>query len=130
MKNKIFAGVFVAVLLLSALSIVYVPTGNAESQSPQSIDLGDEKPFPIDGTPGLEGKMVSWAQPDIGNTWTVIVSDDYLGGFYYQDFECVLQGVSCNIWVGLNDTVWSGYTEGDGYPAGSRLEPFLSHSRR
>ncbi len=34
--------------------------------------------------------------------------DDFLGGFYYQDFISVLNGTHCNIWVGLNDTVWTG----------------------
>jgi hypothetical protein len=108
MKTKIFGVVFIAVLLISAIGAFYVPTGNATSQAPiiNVDDLG-----PLDGTPKLENVVCSWAQPDTGNTWTVVVYDDYYGGFYYQDFECVLQGAKCNIWVGLNNTNWNGYTD-------------------
>ena len=106
MKRRIFAAVFIAILMLSTVGIS-MPTSNA-SLPPTTVE---NDPYPIFDMPGLESKTVSWAQPDTENTWTVIVSDDYLGGFYYQDFECVLQGVTCNIWVGLNDTVWTGYTD-------------------
>jgi hypothetical protein len=108
MKTKIFGAVFIAILLLSALGTVYMPTGNATVQSPR---VGGNDPEPIDGTPSLEGVVCSWAQPDTGNTWTVVVFDDYYGGFYSQDFECVLEGVQCNIWVGLNYTDWDGFTD-------------------
>jgi hypothetical protein len=107
MKTKIFAVVFIAVLMLSTLS-AYMPTANANTLPPTA----DNDPYPINDMRGLESKTVSWAQPDTGNAWTVIVSDDYFGGFYYQDFECVLQGVTCNIWVGLSPDVWTGgYTD-------------------
>jgi len=108
MKTKIFGAVFIAVLLFSALGTVYMPTSNASAQSPR---VGGTDPEPMDGTPRLEGVVCSWAQPDTGNTWTVVVFDDYYGGFYDQDFECVLQGVQCNIWIGLNDTDWDGYMD-------------------
>ena len=66
----------------------------------------------IDGTSFLEGVTMIDAIPDTGNTWTVPVSDDYYGITYYQDFECVLEGVHANIWIGLNDDVWDGgYTD-------------------
>jgi hypothetical protein len=107
MKTKIFAVVFIAVLMLSTLS-AYMPTSKANTLPPTA----DNDPYPINDMPGLETKTVPWAQPDTGNTWTVIVSDDYFGGFYYQDFECVLEGVSSNIWVGLSPDVWTGgYTD-------------------
>ena len=110
MKTKIFAVAFIAVLLLSTLGAIYMPTSNANT-APQFV--GGNEPEPIDGTPNLEGiMMVEGAQPDTGNTWYVWVSDDYLGGFYNQSFECALEGVHCNIWVGLNDTDWSGYEDG------------------
>jgi hypothetical protein len=109
MKTKIFGAIFIAVLLLSALGTVFVPKGNASTQAPR---MNVDELEPIDGTPSLEGVVCSWAQPDTGNTWTVIVFDDYYGGFYPQDFECVLQGVQCNIWVGLSPDVWTGgYTD-------------------
>ncbi|MHA2282301.1 MAG: hypothetical protein ACXAC5_15770 [Promethearchaeota archaeon] len=62
----------------------------------------------IDGTPRLEGLTFEGVQPDTGNPWVVPVSDDYWGGFYLQTFECVLQGEYANIWIGLNDSVWTG----------------------
>ena len=104
MKIKIFAVAFTAVLLLSTLGAIYMPTSNANTVPPQT---SDNEPYPIYDMPGLEAKTVSWAQPDTGNTWTVIVSDD-TGGFYHQDFERVYEGESCNIWIGLNDTDWDG----------------------
>ena len=108
MKTKIFGAVFITVLLFSVLGTVYVPTGNASAQAPR---VGGNDPEPMDGTPNLEGVVCSWAQPDTGNTWTVIAYDDYYGGFYPQDFECVLEGVQCNIWIGLNYTDWDGYMD-------------------
>jgi hypothetical protein len=100
--KKLFAAVFVAVLLLGTLGAAYLPTSSA-SLPPSTAD---NDPYPIYDMPGLEAKTVSWAQPDTGNTWTVIVSDDYLGGFYYQGFDLVLEGVTCNIWVGLSPDQW------------------------
>ena len=106
MKTKLFAIVITAVFLAAL-----IPMNLASGSTTTPLSFDDE-PQPIDGTPGLEGKIVEWAQPDTGNTWTVIVSDDYYGGFYYQDFELVLQGVTCNIWVGLSPDVWTGgYTD-------------------
>jgi hypothetical protein len=105
MKTKIFAIVFIAVLLLGALGAIYVPTAKS-SVPPQPV--GDNEPYAIDGTPQLEGMTVSWAQPDTGNTWTVIVYNYYLGGFYYLNFDCIVQGATCNVWVGLSPKVWTG----------------------
>ena len=66
----------------------------------------------IDGTPRLEGIAPDGFKPDTGNSWEVPVSDDYMGGFYIQSFDCVLKGVYANIWIGMNDTVWAGgYTD-------------------
>lgn len=67
----------------------------------------------IDATSFYQFAVAVGAQPDTGNQWTVSVIDDFWGGFYYQDFECVLEGVHGNIWIGLNDTVWPGNTVAD-----------------
>jgi hypothetical protein len=72
---------------------------------PKGADWGLEG---IDGTPRLEGLIAEGIPPDDGNSWVVPVSDDYLGGFYTQSFECILKGEHANIWIGLNDSVWTG----------------------
>lgn len=98
--KKLVSMLLIAVFLTSLIATI--PT--ASSTTPiQTL----QEPEPMDGSPQLENVIVPWAQPDAGNTWTVLVSDDYYGGFYYQDFECVLQGVTCNIWIGLSPDVWS-----------------------
>lgn len=100
------------IVALFLISLVAIP--NAVSTStPSGLTLEyDDYPAPIDGTSKLEKVMVvEGAQPDTGNPWTVLVFDDYYGGFYGQDFICVLTGVECNIWIGLNDTDWSGYQD-------------------
>ena len=106
--KKLVCVMLIAVFLASLIAIP-----NATSSStPSRLHLEyDDYPRPIDGSPRLENVIVEGAQPDTGNPWTVIVSDDYYGGFYYQDFECVWQGVESNIWIGLNDTDWSGYQD-------------------
>jgi len=105
MKTKILALAIVAIFLVSALGAYSFPTSNAS----ESGYISDQEVEPLDGTPKLENIMfVPGAQPDTGNTWYVWASDDYLGGFYNQSFECVLQSAYCNIWIGLNDTVWTG----------------------
>lgn len=76
----------------------------------------------IDGTSRFESLTFEGIEVDTGNTWTVAVIDDYYGGFYYQDFECILEGDHANIWIGLNPDVWT-----DGYqdyydPKGSGFE--------
>jgi hypothetical protein len=76
--------------------------------------LSNDEPPGYDASPFLEGAVAVGAvgNPHPHSPWTVVVLDDYLGGFYYQDFTSVLNGTHCNIWVGLNDTVWTGgYTD-------------------
>jgi len=101
--KKLLATIMVVVFLASL-----VPMNMTSAATVHSQRLFSDEPEPIDCTSRLEGKIVEWAQPDTGNTWTVVVFDDYYGGFYYQDFECVLEGVQCNIWVGLSPDVWTG----------------------
>jgi len=120
MKKKIFAVLIAAFLLLSIFSLVYVPTVTSAGhpyyevskpkppKSTHSPLVLDDDPMAIDGTPHLETVTIEGVEPDTGNTWTVPVSDDYYGGMYRQDFVCVLSGVHANIWIGLNDTVWTG----------------------
>jgi hypothetical protein len=62
----------------------------------------------IDGTPRYQNIIAVGAQPDTGNPWTIPVIDEYWGGWYHLEFECVLEGEQSNIWIGLSDDVWSG----------------------
>jgi hypothetical protein len=76
--------------------------------------LSNDEVSGYDASPFLEGAVPvgAVAYPHPHSPWTVVCLDDYLGGFYYQDFEQVLSGAHCNIWIGLNDTVWTGgYTD-------------------
>ena len=63
----------------------------------------------ISGTPRFDNeaylRKYKGMKPDTGNPWTIIVSDDYLGVEYPQDFDLILEGVHGRIWVGLNDSI-------------------------
>ena len=119
--KRIFGVLAIALLLLSMFSIAYVPLAKGTAtpsygalsaslpKQKERTDLKDSLDIEgIDGSSRYVGIMAIGAQPDTGNTWTVSVIDDLYGGWYYQDFECVLEGVHGNIWIGLNDTVWPG----------------------
>jgi len=101
-------------------SIAYIPSTKATAtpsygalsapllrDKSQTLERGSDIEG-VDGTSRYVGIAAIDAQPDTGNTWTVPLIDDYYGGWYYQDFECVLKGTYGNIWIGLNDTVWPG----------------------
>jgi hypothetical protein len=102
--KKLVSMLLIAVFLASLIAI----PNAVSSTTPSRPTLGYDEPEPIYDIPGLEGKIVEDAQPDTGNPWTVIAFDDYYGGFYYQDFECVLNGTQCNIWIGLSPDIWAG----------------------
>ena len=94
--KKLVSMLLVAVFLASLLVI---PNAISSNTPPRLAVEYNDYPEPIDGSPRLENVIVEGAQPDTGNPWSVIVFDDYYGGFYTQDFECVLEGVKCNIWI-------------------------------
>ena len=123
--KKLLAVIIVAVFLASLIPMnttsvkgATKPSYGALSaplpkQKTRSISVSSSDIEGIDGTSRYVGIEAIGAQPDTGNTWTVPIIDDYYGGFYMQDFECVLHGTYANIWIGLNDTVWPGNTEAD-----------------
>jgi Immune inhibitor A-like, MAM domain len=43
--------------------------------------------------------------------WVVEVSDDFQGGVYPLDFQLFASGIHCNIWVGLSNVDFEGYTD-------------------
>ena len=69
------------------------------------IGLGEDIPG-IDGSSFMEAAVADEIIPILTphSPWTVAVSDDYLGGFYPLDFQQVVSGVHCNIWIGLDTT--------------------------
>jgi hypothetical protein len=97
---------FICVAGYTMISFVKGENGINKSDLEKELSIKDYNG--IDGTPNFEGLTFEGIKVDTGNTWTVAVLDDYLGGFYYQDFECILSGEHANIWVGVNDTVYSG----------------------
>ena len=76
----------------------------------------------IDGTSSLKGKIPytssSIDSSGVAESWNVTVSDDFTGEMYEQEFNMVLEGEKCNIWIGLNPEVHDGgfqdeYVPGD-----------------
>jgi len=64
----------------------------------------------LDGSAFMEVAVANGIVPELTphSPWNVAVSDDYMGGFYYLDFQQVLSGTHCNIWVGLAPDEWTG----------------------
>ena len=122
--KKLLATIIVAMFLVSIIPMTTVSASKPAIAGPiiglthlkqgnYPLLSGDE-PSGYDASPFLENAVPvgAVAYPHPHSPWTVAVLDDYLGGFYYQDFISVLNGTHCNIWVGLNDTVWTGgYTD-------------------
>jgi len=116
--KKLFALVFVVLLLVSVMplnttSASTTPTNGAiKGISHPKIT----RPSDLEEIPGLDASsFLEFAEaPSIvpmltpQSPWLVAVLDDYYGGFYYLDFQQVLSGVHCNIWVGLAPDVWTG----------------------
>lgn len=115
--KKLLALLLIATFLISLFvllpsTVESVSTPKAKSNGRPTFRSSSNELMGMDGTTRFEALIMEGAQPDTGNTWTIPVSDDYYEITYYQDFECVLQGVHGNIWIGLNDTIWDGgYTD-------------------
>jgi hypothetical protein len=115
--KKLLALIIVAVFLASLVPMnnTSASTTNAikgikhPSAGSFAIGLGDDIPG-IDGSSFMEVAVADEIVPMLTphSPWEVAVSDDYNSTFYTLDFQQVLSGVHCNIWVGLNDTVWTG----------------------
>jgi len=115
--KKLLAMIFVAVFLASL-----IPMNNASASTTGPIKgikhpaagtfpigLGDDIPA-IDGSSFMETAVADEIIPMLTpqSPWTVAVSDDYNNTFYDLDFQQVVSGVHCNIWVGLSLDVWTG----------------------
>ena len=106
MRKKLLALLVVfAFISVSSFSVIFFARGNVKDDPTYAKDRWDLEG--ISGTPNLKGVVYDNMIPDTGNTWTVNVSDDYYGGTFEMDFECVLPGEKANIWIGLDPTVWT-----------------------
>jgi hypothetical protein len=115
--KKQLAIIFVAVFLASLIPINIASASPIEGpitglkkldlKTPSSL-LTDDEFAGVDGTPLLEGAVPVGAQwyPNPASPWSVNVLDDYYGGYYLLDFEQVVSGVHCNIWIGLATNEW------------------------
>jgi hypothetical protein len=97
----------------------------------QALKIQDYEPY--DTTSKYEGKTIldfilkenmhlSTADVDPEEIWIVPVIDDFTGEVYDQEFECVLKGVDCNIWIGLNPDIWEGGFQDEYDPRGEGFE--------
>ena len=124
MKNKIIAAIIVAVFLAALVPMNITSTSASTTiEGPikglKHLKAGNYSFLSGDDIPGYDASsfleaavpLGAQAYPHPHSPWTVIALDDYYGGFYYQNFSLVLSGTHCNIWVGLNDTNWSGYQD-------------------
>jgi len=116
--KKLLAIIFVAVFLASLVPMNFKASASTTTQGPitglshpKLSPPSDPEELPgFDGSAFMEVAVANGIVPDLQphSPWTVAVSDDYLGGFYYLDFQQVLSGAHCNIWVGLAPDIWTG----------------------
>jgi hypothetical protein len=115
--KKLIALVFVSVLLASLIPINLTSASTAVNgpvygvSHPKITHPSDPDELPgLDASSFLENAVAPGIVPILTphSPWVVAVLDDYLGGFYYLDFQLVLSGEHCNIWVGLAPDEWTG----------------------
>ncbi|MFX1418717.1 MAG: hypothetical protein ACFE9N_07340 [Promethearchaeota archaeon] len=120
MRKKQILAILLAVIFVNvaSISLAFLVTAKTESKfADLQSYLANRDYKSIDGSHRLEGKSIedlpflagittSTVQPSTTETWVVNCSDDFYGGIYEQEFECVLEGELCNIWIGLNPDIW------------------------
>jgi hypothetical protein len=121
--KKLIATIIVAMFLVSLVSLVNINMASASTtiqgpitglSHPKLTRPSDAEEIPgLDASSDMQVAVAQGIVPDLHpqSPWIVAVSDDYMGGFYYLDFQQVLSGVHCNIWVGLSPDVWTGYQD-------------------
>ena len=126
-----------AFINVASISLALNATGESRDDIPldggllDSLKIRDYKG--IDGTQRFEGRTINDVQsfqgitlaniqPNIETTWVVKLLDDYYMTSYDQNFECVLEGEDCNIWIGLNPEVWDGGFQDEYVPNGEGFE--------
>jgi hypothetical protein len=117
--KKLLAIAIVAIFLASMMPMSMIKSASATPINgpikglthPKMSPPSDAEELPaFDGSAFMELATADGIEPELQahSPWSVAVSDDYMGGFYYLDFQQVLSGVHCNVWVGLAPDVWTG----------------------
>jgi hypothetical protein len=120
--KKLLALVFALVLLASIVPLNSASASTVASGPridgvvngvvhPKISRPSDPEEIPgLDASSFLENAVAQGIVPMLTphSPWTIAVIDDYYGGWYYLDFQLVLSGEHCNIWVGLAPDVWTG----------------------
>jgi hypothetical protein len=70
----------------------------------------------------VESATVSGVELATDEPWVVQLIDDFTGEIYDQEFECVLEGDKCNIWIGLSPDIWDGGFQDEYDPQGEGFE--------
>jgi hypothetical protein len=115
--KKQLAIIFAAVFLASLIPINMTASGSTTPingpitgiSHPKITRPSDPEEIPgLDASSFLEFAVADGIVPDLhpNSPWSVNVLDDYWGGFYPLEFQQVLSGVHCNIWVGLAPDEW------------------------
>lgn len=137
MRKKQILGLLIilAIVSMAGFSMAVFSTSKTVSEFDDnllnSLKIKDYKPF--DATARFEGRTIEDSQLfqalalpgeqlDGEVPWSVPLIDDYTGEVYDQDFELVLEGVHCNIWIGLSPDVWEGGFQDEYDPQGEGFE--------
>jgi len=119
MRKKQIYVLIIFFVFISAASVSLPLFLNKESTYDPWEDLRIQDYQSYDATPLYEGKTIESFQLSTESielktagkpeeSWIVPIIDDWTGEVYDQEFECVLKGEKCNIWIGLSPEVWEG----------------------
>jgi len=129
-KQFIILTIFLVFLNVASVSMVLMTSLTANSDDLRKVQ--DYAAY--DGTPLMEDKtyligdkmyesaQLSTADVDPSEPWIVTVSDDWTGEMYDQEFNCVLEGEKCNIWIGLSPEIYDGGMKDEYDPKGEGFE--------
>ena len=120
-KQIVVLTIFITILSVSSVSMILsmlFTSTEPEIRDYVGIDgtslLKDKKPY----SSSILHSSSMLQTSDIGDSWTVTVSDDFTGEMYPQEFNLVLPGEKCNFWIGLSPDEYEGgfkdeYVPGD-----------------
>ncbi len=125
-KKQIYVFILLFVFIgATGVSMTLILNFNNSSDLSDALKIQDYEPY--DGTPLFEQRtfemsQLSLAEADPNDLWVVPLIDDFTGEVYDQEFECVLQGEKCNIWIGLNPEIYEGGWQDEYDPRGEGFE--------